>query len=126
MKHLCVIHSQRLRLRFSIKSLRQNGYRTMGRSDFSPVAAIFPRKLTDAPKNLLTMNEALTLYYVCGTFSDLSTLETLNGSSSLNMHRIRPILVSFNAELNSKHFQPKICVPLEKVFDLIFPKRLEI
>ena len=39
-----------------------------------------------------------------GTFSDLTTLKTLTGPSSLNMHRIRPILVLFNAEQNSAHF----------------------
>ena len=56
----------------------------------------------------------LTLYYMYGTFSDLTTLDTLNGSSSLNMQRVRPILVSLNVEINSTHFYSKICIPLEK------------
>ena len=75
----------------------------------------------------------LTLY---GTVSNLSTFETSNVSSSLNMHRIRLILVPFNAELNFTHFEPKNCIPLMKglawkvrlkqVFDLIFQTRLGI
>ena len=68
-------------------------------------------------RSIITMyrsTNVLTLYCVYGTFPDLPTLETSNGSSFLNMHRIGLILVPFNAELNFTHFEPKHCIPLTK------------